>query len=201
MKPTKRKGFNFFRSYYDVYNELNAKDKVAFMDALLDKQFLGKNPDNLKGMANFAYISQTNSIDNQVKGYEDKTKTKLEYTPTVGGRQGGSEPPTEQVEVKVQGKVEVQGKGQLVYPFDSEKFLNIWGVLVKEKKWKGKSVNALQMSLKKLSEYPEDEAIQMIENAISGGYQGLFEIDKKQNNGKQGTGDRQTPNSRAIDNF
>lgn len=73
MKLTKRKGFNFFRSYYDVYNELETdKDKVAFMDALLDRQFQGVKPLELKGMAKFAYISQINSIDSQVKGYEDK---------------------------------------------------------------------------------------------------------------------------------
>jgi len=78
IKLTKRKGFNFFRSYYDVYNELETDaDKVAFIDALLDRQFLGIKPTNLKGMAKFAYISQTNSIDSQVKGYEDKTKTIL----------------------------------------------------------------------------------------------------------------------------
>ena len=76
MKLTKRKGFNFFRSYYDVYNELKTdKDKVAFIDALLDRQFLGVKPENLTGMAKFAYISQTNSIDNQVKGYNDKQKS------------------------------------------------------------------------------------------------------------------------------
>ena len=74
MKLTKRKGFNFFRSYYDVYNELSDKDKVMFIDALLDRQFLGIKPNNLTGMAKFAYISQTNSIDSQVKGYEDKTE-------------------------------------------------------------------------------------------------------------------------------
>jgi len=40
IKLTKRKGFNFFRSYYDVYNELETiEDKVAFIDALLDHQF------------------------------------------------------------------------------------------------------------------------------------------------------------------
>ena len=109
MKLTKRKGFNFFRSYYDVYNELSDKDKVAFMNALLDRQFLGTRPTNLKGMAKFAYISQTNSIDSQVKGYEDKTNTKLN-TPTQGGieppTQGGSNTPTEQVE----GKGEVKEK-------------------------------------------------------------------------------------------
>jgi hypothetical protein len=104
IKLTKRKGFNFFRSYYDVYNELESDaDKVAFIDALLDRQFLGIKPANLKGMAKFAYISQTNSIDSQVKGYEDKTKTIL--TPTQGGAIGGYATPTEQVEVKEKEKV------------------------------------------------------------------------------------------------
>ena len=58
MKLTKRKGFNFFRSYYDVYNELGDKDKVAFMDALLDRQFLGKKPRsrvNVKSPPNNTY--------------------------------------------------------------------------------------------------------------------------------------------------
>jgi len=99
IKLTKRKGFNFFRSYFDVYNELETiEDKVAFIDALLDRQFLGIKPTNLTGMAKFAYISQTNSIDSQVKGYEDKTKTIL--TPTQGGSVGGCNTPTLQVEVK-----------------------------------------------------------------------------------------------------
>ena len=102
MKLTKRKGFNFFRSYYDVYNELEPKDKVAFMDALLDMQFQGIKPQGLTGMAKFAYISQTNSIESQVKGYEDKTKTKL--NPSEGGKstptEGGLSDPCLQVEEK-----------------------------------------------------------------------------------------------------
>ena len=106
IKLTKRKGFNFFRSYYDVYNELETiEDKISFIDALLDRQFLGVKPTNLKGMAKFAYISQTNSIDSQVKGYEDKTKITL--TPTVGGSYGGTDTPTVQVEEKVKEKVQI----------------------------------------------------------------------------------------------
>lgn len=103
MKLTKRKGFNFFRSYYDVYNELQSpEDKIAFIEALLDRQFLGIKPEGLKGMAKFAYISQTNSIDSQVKGYNDKQKALNNpllgevYPPT----QGGKNTPTEQVEEK-----------------------------------------------------------------------------------------------------
>ena len=113
MKLTKRKGFNFFRSYYDVYNELNDKDKLAFIDALLDRQFLGIKPEGLKGMAMFAYISQTNSIDSQVKGYETKTNTILldsseSKGAKVGARHGGTAPPTLQVEGEEEEEEEVQ---------------------------------------------------------------------------------------------
>ena len=108
MKLTKRKGFNFFRSYFDVYNELNDDDKLAFIDALLNRQFLGVKPEGLKGMAKFAYISQTNSIDSQVKGFE--TKTGIILTPCEGARQGGCHTPTRQVEVEVEVEVEEKGK-------------------------------------------------------------------------------------------
>lgn len=107
IKLTKRKGFNFFRSYYDVYNELETTtDKIAFIEALLDRQFLGVKPNNLKGMAKFAYISQTNSIDSQVKGYEDKTGNVL--TPCLPPSVGGKLTPTLQVEEE--GKVEEEVK-------------------------------------------------------------------------------------------
>ena len=118
MKKTKRKGFNFFRSYYDVFNELENDDKLAFIEALLDKQFLGINPTDLKGLAKFAWISQVNSIDSQVKGYEDKTGVKL--APTVGGSERVENTPTEQVQVEVQVKEKVQGV------FSPEQFLLWW---------------------------------------------------------------------------
>ena len=124
MKLTKRKGFNFFRSYYDVYNELeNDKDKIAFIEALLDRQFLGIKPTDLKGMAKFAYISQTNSIDSQVSGYEMKTKTIL--TPTVGGWQGGTDTPTAQEK----GKGKEKGKEE--YTTVVLKDTTDWSLLLK----------------------------------------------------------------------
>ena len=151
MKLTKRKGFNFFRSYFDVYNELESKeDKVAFMDALLERQFMGVKPTKLKGMAKFAYISQTNSIDSQVKGYEDKTKTRLnplEPTlthPTQPPTHGGEVTPTLQVQVeveeKVQGKEEEEDKksfsfkGFLIDYGFQEKLVLDWMLVRKTKK-------------------------------------------------------------------
>lgn len=102
---SERKAFNFFRSYWTVYKELNDKDKVKFMDALLERQFEGKEP-NLSGMSLFAYLSQQHSIDSQVLGYEHKTGTKLGGS--VGGREGAS--------AQEEGQEEGQGEEQVETP-------------------------------------------------------------------------------------
>lgn len=137
MKLTKRKGFNFFRSYYDVYNELeNDKDKVAFIEALLDRQFLGIKPTNLKGMAKFAYISQTNSIDAQVKGYEDKTGETLnneeKNTPYQPPTVGGNKPPCQQVEVEGEVKEKVEVQENIIVAEKSKRFIPPTIIEVKE---------------------------------------------------------------------
>lgn len=105
-----RKGFNFYRSYWEVANELSDKDRLAFYDALFQKQFNNCEP-NLNGMAKFAYLSQKHSIDAQIKGYFDKTKDdKFEplqnptQDPSVGGWQGGCVAPS--VQEKEKEKVE-----------------------------------------------------------------------------------------------
>jgi len=100
-----RKAFNFYKSYYDVFKELNDKDKLSFINALFEKQFEGIEPENLNGMAKFAYISQKSNIDSQVKGWEDKTGCKLSISaPTEPPSQGVSvaptEPPTQQEKEK-----------------------------------------------------------------------------------------------------
>jgi uncharacterized phage protein (TIGR02220 family) len=87
-----RQAFNFYRSYWEVANELNDKDRLAFYDALLTRQFTGEETD-LKGLVKFAYLSQKHSIDKQIKGYEDKTKCPLidpRQHPSQGGTQGPS---------------------------------------------------------------------------------------------------------------
>jgi len=75
-------------------------------------------------------------------------------------------------------------KRELIFPFNSNNFLSVWEVLKNQPKWKKKTSDALQASLKKLSNYSEAVAIQMMENTIAGGWQGLFEI--KNNNNESG---------------
>ena len=63
-----RKMFKFFKSYYDVAQQLPEKDRLLFYDALMKRQFTGEET-ILTGMANFAYISQRHNIESQVVGY------------------------------------------------------------------------------------------------------------------------------------
>ena len=101
-----RKAINFFRSYYDIAKELNDKDRLAFYDAILNKQF--ENIDTqLTGMAKFAYVSQKHSISAQIKGYYDKTKD-AKFNPLLPPTVGATEPPYLQVQEKEQEKEEVQ---------------------------------------------------------------------------------------------
>ena len=105
-----RKGFNFYRSYYDVAKELSESDRLKFLWAVIQKQFEGIEP-SLKGQSNFAYISQKHSIDAQVFGYE--TKTKLKLTPTQPPCQVPTQPPCQQGEGE--GKEKEEGKEEIIY--------------------------------------------------------------------------------------
>ena len=115
-----RKGFNFYRSYFDVAMELPDKDRLAFYDALAKRQFLGEEP-ALTGMAKLAYVSQKYVIDAQIKGWEDKTGLSLKdvenqsnNTPCQGGCQGGNNggyiAPSVQEKEKEKEKEEVKEK-------------------------------------------------------------------------------------------
>jgi hypothetical protein len=108
-----RKTFNFYRSYWDVANELNDKDRLAFYDALMKRQFTGVETD-LEGMVKFAYLSQKHSIDRQIEGFENKTKIPLQ-DPTEGGTQGGIEAPTVQLKEKEKEKEEVNYQALLEF--------------------------------------------------------------------------------------
>lgn len=113
---SERKAVKFYRSYWEVAMQLGDKDRLAFYDALMSRQFTGQEP-TLTGMAKFAYISQKHSIDAQVKGFEDKTKTPLQ-----GGTQGGTQAPLVQVQDKEEEKVEYTIDYQALLDFVNKTF-------------------------------------------------------------------------------
>ena len=74
MQNKERKGFNFYKSYFDVYNELSKKDRLFFIDALLNKEFNNIEPE-LSGISKLAYIGVKHSVDAQVNGFISKYGT------------------------------------------------------------------------------------------------------------------------------
>ena len=63
---------------------------------------------------------------------------------------------------------------------------NAWEILIKEPKWKKKTNAALSATLKKLEKFNEQDALQMIENAIAGGWQGVHPIDRNNKTEEKG---------------
>lgn len=188
MSQKKRLLFKFYRSYFDVACELSDKDRLAFYDAIMQKEFLGVEP-NLKGSARFAYISQKHSIDAQVKGWEDYFKTQLVdnhamIPPMI--------PPMIQEEEKEKEKEKGQYKEKEYLSFLQKDFIPIvekWLLYKKEKKQEYKGQTSINTFCKKLIEYSNGEPIiaeAIIEQSIANNWAGIFElkingITKKQN--------------------
>jgi hypothetical protein len=84
IKPTKRKAFNFLRSYFDVLNELEKdKDKLDFLLSIINKQFLDEDPKQLNFIVNLCYESQRHQIESSVKGWKRASNETLVTTPST----------------------------------------------------------------------------------------------------------------------
>jgi hypothetical protein len=86
-----RKGFNFYRSYFDVFNMLQTdKDKLDYITAILERQFEGNEPE-LDGMSLLAYVSQKHSVDKQIEGFINQQRKK---DPSIPPYQDPTQPPS-----------------------------------------------------------------------------------------------------------
>lgn len=84
------------------------------------------------------------------------------------------------------------------FPYSSEKFLSTWDELRTQPHWRRKTHSALQKNLDKLKEFPEPEAIDLINRTIAGGYQGIPYPKKKY---KSGNADSPSDIQPTIPNF
>jgi hypothetical protein len=110
LKKTKRKGFNFLRSYFDVFNELdNDADRLSFLTSIVNKQFLNEDPKDLNFIVNLCYESQRHQIETSVKGWERATNDTLQNaSPTTPPTPKGLHP--KEVEEKEEEEEEEKGK-------------------------------------------------------------------------------------------
>ena len=166
---SKRKAFNFYFSYYDIAKELTDKDRLAFYDAIIKRQFFGIETE-LSGLAKLAYISQKHSIDAQVSGWESKMKEPLNQGITegaeggsVGGAEGGS----------VQEKGEGKEKGKEKEEINTINFDKLLLFLNSKTKRNFKIINEATKKkyLARLKEgYTSKDIANAIENAVNSDY-------------------------------
>jgi hypothetical protein len=102
----KRKAVNFFRSYWEIAQELTEADRVKFYDAILKMLFTGEESE-LTGMSKFAFISQKHSLTKQIQGFTDIMKRYENELPTVAPSLPPSLPPIVPPILQVQVKEEV----------------------------------------------------------------------------------------------
>ena len=134
-----RKAFNFYRSYWEVANELNDKDRLAFYDALLKKQFTGRDS-QLIGMAKLAIISQKHSIDSQIDGYlSQMNKRHPNIDPWQGGNIGATDGAWQEEKEKGKEQVKVEVKVEEKNTIDYEFYFNLFWNAYDKKEGRSKS--------------------------------------------------------------
>ena len=160
MKPTKRKAFNFLRSYFDVLNQIpEDKDKLAFLTSIINKQFLDENPKDLEFVAKLSYESQRHAIEKSVKGWKTANKTEIDGSVlgSIGGDPKGSiggDPMSDPKEVQEEEQVQEE-EIKKEPKFNFRKSLIALGVKDEvAKEWlnvrkKGKAVNS-ELAFKRL---------------------------------------------------
>jgi uncharacterized phage protein (TIGR02220 family) len=167
---SQRKAFNFYLSFFEVFEALpNDKEKLAFITAVLHKQFYNEEP-NLSGMAKFAYISQQQVINQQVEGWEKKTKLPLARGGLKGGAEGGS------VQGEEKGEEKEKGEVQLTVMSPSGELLN-WDALLKFiNDTTGRSFKTINDKIKKSFRarlkdgYTKEDIFNSVRNAVNMDY-------------------------------
>lgn len=123
--------FKFYKSYFDTAKLLDDKNRLAFYDALLEKQFNFIEP-TLTGLAELVYVSQKHNIDSQVNGWLEKIKSMGIEPPATPP----ATPPALQLEKKYKNKkkkkdeYKIEYNSDVIFIFDSiknlfdEKYMN-----------------------------------------------------------------------------
>ena len=166
-KLTKRKAFNFLRSYYDVLNELEKdEDKLHYLLSIIDKQFLNEDPKDLTFIVNLCYESQRHSIENSVKGWLRVNKTDLIGNPmTNPPTNPPTLPPNLPMTNPLQEEEEEKEKEEEKQKIDSNKLLSKFNSILgkKTRVLSAKAKKQLKAALKE--DYSKEDIVLAITNA------------------------------------
>lgn len=125
-----RKAFNFYKSYYEVANELPEQDRNEFVWAIVSAEFTGELVEPKSKLARLMFLGQKHSILKQLEGYKSATKD-TKQLPTEGPPEGPAQ------QVQEQGQEQVQGQEQIAqkHKFEDVKHLSSQIALAYSKKY------------------------------------------------------------------
>ncbi len=189
-----RESFVFYRSFYDSIGRLPERAQLALFRAVAEYGLDQVVPD-FSGVPQQPFVEAIFAgirpqLDANHKRFLNGLKGG-EY-----GRLGGAKPgnqnarkdkqpqnnpkTTPNVNVNenenVNGNVKVTRKPanqELTLPFQDPEFVTTWNELRQQPKWRNKTTTALQKSLNQLGKYHVRFAVDLMNNAIAGNYQGV----------------------------
>ena len=183
-----RKAFNFYKSWWEMIQFLSKTDQLSVYNAISSKALFNENPTGLSKKAQLVWAGIAPIIEKQVTGYQS-----VKHKDPRGVLDGDvPKNPPDKNKYKNKNKVKDKNKDNtsedLVYPFDSEKFISLWG------EWKAyraeikkpyKGFRGEQAALSKLGNMStnEENACQIIIQSMGNGWQGFFELKQQQNAG------------------
>lgn len=191
-----RSQFTFYKSFDDVYQDLNNVQKLEYMKVILDVQFLRIKVEDvsfsdkeLKSIWN----AQKHTITTSIKGYLDSQRKNNakepffgcynpKYTPLEGGTEHPLEGGIQQVKDKDKdkGKVKDKNKEEILEVVNSSNGLNKESFIewLEYKKFKYQ-INSINKLIEMLTQYDFYIQKEIIDNSIMNNYKGLFEPKKK----------------------
>ena len=112
-----RKGFNFYKSYYDQMKLMTDKQRSQLFIAICEVQFLEKNINDVDfkdPLLNIVWQGATHSVETSLKGYISREKSlgRDVSVPLEGGNKNNFNP-SEQVQVQEEVQEEVQVQVQV----------------------------------------------------------------------------------------
>lgn len=148
-------------------------ETLAYLTELLDEEILKIEDEKLicERMKKDAELSLKRSLVGSKGG---KTTSKNNKNFATAKVQANSENEyVNEIKNEIVNNNKRQKNEKLEFPYYGEEFKNAWYLLLKNKKWKTKNNNSLQLSLNKLKNFDEEFSIKLIYEAIEKDWSGL----------------------------
>lgn len=172
MKAIKRDSFIFYRSFYNAISQCPEKVQVELLRALAGYA-LDQEPPRFSDCAERPFMAAIwESIKPQIDANLQRFLNGCKGGAPIGNKNAKKTTKNNQKQPNENEYVN-EYDNELTLPYKSREFLDTWRELKRQPKWKSKTKAALSRALSQLSKYPEGFAIELMNNAIINGYQGL----------------------------